>query len=1090
MSTFTYSQHQALLPFPTSFPVICCACNLQIKEASFKRDIIRHARLCKGRPLSAPAISEVLFECTYCKSIHSDRRKATTHQGSHCGDPNYHLEIYPCANCNRAFGTQKALSSHARQCGVGKSKQLPKATNAISQDGGGRVKVYSPANAVVTHEGSKTVSSEPTAGESEHTVSYLTNLADLELEVQPVAIPVILSPPVAYGVSLPYEEITQSPLPLLFQDPVPPIYSSTESSFDQYQLPFDSGMADNIDAWLNALIPPKQKKPSKFNGSIPLVCSDSNTMSPADLQKLYSSKMRRALDVIQNLPEVNCGCEPTTLHEQLSNQFALVHLENTVEDLWPPCTKELDSLASPFRECEFHEAINHENSAPGPDGWTYKELNSLKDFVSNFLKGVHAMAGSGRTPLAWKHYNSLLLFKKLNDYAPGMEKHLKNFRPIALSNVSYKLLTSVIAKRLSKWLDVNKGISFGQRAVFSRRGVKENTLIVSESLRTGKPVMFLDITDAFNSVSHDLIFESLKQCKCPNWIVEIIRSLYLDCSTTPVNLHGQKLCDKVDVQKGVRQGCPLSSLLFNLIIDPLVKVGSSTQSTSLGYMDDIAIIFESEERIADVTAQVSEMAGRLGLRFNPSKCGIANASYGVELNGEAVPIVTEERAYKYLGTSAFPNLVGGIELCFERAWAVAEAIENSKLTPMQKLHALRSKVIPMLYHLLENSSVYQKQLQRFNRALRKMCKRILFLPERATNSYIHLHRMYGGPGLPDLVLLKARLTTQSFLSSMNLSDELGVYTRKLLSRGLTAPELIQAINNQSKAGLSHLAKETASSLKRLSTYLHSDIQLRLFDEDKFGLLINNIPYRFPWPTVNRMLQRQSLKMMTGAPNQGRFWQTLSANPLSSKGIYSFHTKMSDWRFIHKARLNLTPLKSTFLWNSTISQTCRRCQSSRETLNHVLNSCACNRKSVISRHNEIRDQVESSLPKRLTLMKEQRFGNMQPDLIVQCPEENRSFIIDVKVSSENPELFDFNEDEMTSKYDTLRRAFEIQGSRATIHVVQLGALGSVSRATSSFLSNLIRNKRKVRLLTRKMSSAVIHYARNFVVSHLTGTEQNF
>ena len=98
-------------------------------------------------------------------------------------------------------------------------------------------------------------------------------------------------------------------------------------------------------------------------------------------------------------------------------------------------------------------------------------------------------------------------------------------------------------------------------------------------------------------------------------------------------------------------------------------------------MDDIAIIFESEERIADVTAQVSEMAACLGLRFNTTKCRIANSSCVVELNGEAIPIVTEERAYKYLGTSAFPNLVGGIELCFKRAWAVTEAIEKSKLTP-------------------------------------------------------------------------------------------------------------------------------------------------------------------------------------------------------------------------------------------------------------------------------------------------------------------------------------------------------------------------------------------------------------------------
>ena len=60
---------------------------------------------------------------------------------------------------------------------------------------------------------------------------------------------------------------------------------------------------------------------------------------------------------------------------------------------------------------------------------------------------------------------------------------LKSFCPIALSNVSNKLLTSVLAKRMSLWLEWNKGIAFVQSAVFFPYGVNENTLFVSEALR-------------------------------------------------------------------------------------------------------------------------------------------------------------------------------------------------------------------------------------------------------------------------------------------------------------------------------------------------------------------------------------------------------------------------------------------------------------------------------------------------------------------------------------------------------------------------------------------------------------------------------
>ena len=373
---------------------------------------------------------------------------------------------------------------------------------------------------------------------------------------------------------------------------------------------------------------------------------------------------------------------------------------------------------------------------------------------------------------------------------------------------------------------------------------------------------------------------------------------------------------------------------------------------------------------------------------------------------------------------------------------MAEQIESSALTPMQKLRAIRTKVIPMLFQLIENSSTEQRQLHRFNRALRKIVKRILCLPERAANAYIHLHRMYGGPGIPDLVLLKAKLTLQSFLSAMNLEDELGEYTRGLLLKGKSLSDVILAINKHEKAGLSAIAKEVSASLKRLKTYLESDIDVHLFDGNKCGLVVNNMPYLNPWPVFNRQLQKQSLKLMSNAPNQGRFWDSLSSNPITTETVFNFHTKLCDWRYIHKARLNLIPLKAAMFWNPNVPKTCRRCQAAPETLNHVINGCTTHRKSVIQRHNDIRDQIEKSLPKRVTVLKEQRFGNTQPDLIVQCPEKQKTFILDVKVSAENPEIFKHNTDEILSKYDALKRAFAIQGTEASIHVIQVGSLGSV------------------------------------------------
>ena len=60
--------------------------------------------------------------------------------------------------------------------------------------------------------------------------------------------------------------------------------------------------------------------------------------------------------------------------------------------------------------------------------------------------------------------------------------------------------------RTREWLEKNKGISFSQRAVFGRHGVNENTFVVGEALKAKKVVIYLDLSDAFNSVEHEVIF--------------------------------------------------------------------------------------------------------------------------------------------------------------------------------------------------------------------------------------------------------------------------------------------------------------------------------------------------------------------------------------------------------------------------------------------------------------------------------------------------------------------------------------------------------------------------------------------------------
>ena len=699
------------------------------------------------------------------------------------------------------------------------------------------------------------------------------------------------------------------------------------------------------------------------------------------------------------------------------------------------------------------------------------------------------MAAKGETPDAWRRYNTMLLYKKPDEHTPGKEKVLKNFRPIALSNCSYKVLAAILCKRLTKWLEANKGISYSQRAVFSRRGVQENTLTVAEALRAKKTVIYLDLSDAFNTAEHPLLLEALKQSGCPKWIVDIIASVYKHCVTTPVDLAGKTLAGDVPVSRGVRQGCPMSSLVFNLVLDPVLQAASGPGSLCLGYMDDIAIIVDNPNEVPAIISRTVEVAQSLGFTFNISKCGIANYPEEVMISSTAIPKVTDSRAYKYLGTETFSTTVGGLDGCLQTTWELAEKIEMSELTPMQKVHAIRTKVLPKMYHLVENSYSTQEKLHKINNQLRKLTKRLCYLPERAANAYIHLDRMYGGPGMPDFVLLKARLTIQAFIRTINLDGEFGDRVRKLIQKNLTTAELVQKINEGSKSGMSLLGKEVSSALRRLGKYLSCELQLGLNQSSYVFLHMNNMIYKEPGPTLKLLMRKQGLKNLCNSPNQGRYWKTLSGNPAATKLLYSFHTKMCDWRHAHSARLNLTPLKATFTWNNRRDEACRRCQSGRETLNHVLNNCAAHKRAIVQRHNTIRDLLIDTLPKHHSIYCEQRFGNLQPDIIVEDNKNNKAYILDVKISSEDPELFAENERRMKDKYDPLRRAYEVRGTPATTSTIQLGCLGSIARSTCDTIQKLLGNRRDARRLMIKLSCYTTHTARNLTVQFLSGKRQN-
>ena len=144
----------------------------------------------------------------------------------------------------------------------------------------------------------------------------------------------------------------------------------------------------------------------------------------------------------------------------------------------------------------------------------------------------------------------------------------QNYRPIALLNVMYKLLASIIQARISSKMDevidksrfgFRKGKISSQPLFILRRTQEIQEEAALESHR-----LLLDWENAFNKVSQIRMIRAIRRLGIPESIINMIEATYFepnyvikdkDVTTTP------------RIQKtGIRQGCPLSPYLFIMLM--------------------------------------------------------------------------------------------------------------------------------------------------------------------------------------------------------------------------------------------------------------------------------------------------------------------------------------------------------------------------------------------------------------------------------------------------------------------------------------------------------------------------------------------
>ena len=151
----------------------------------------------------------------------------------------------------------------------------------------------------------------------------------------------------------------------------------------------------------------------------------------------------------------------------------------------------------------------------------------------------------------------------------GLPSDTLMYRPISVTTVAYRIFAKCIAQRLN--IAVKYLLGDPQVGYCPHRTLDENVILIRQlihDVNTNRPhdggmILMLDNTKAFDRVQHDFMFRTLEAFGLPASLIDAVRTLYADASIS-IKLNGQ-VGPAFKATSGVKQGCPLSGLLYVLV---------------------------------------------------------------------------------------------------------------------------------------------------------------------------------------------------------------------------------------------------------------------------------------------------------------------------------------------------------------------------------------------------------------------------------------------------------------------------------------------------------------------------------------------
>uniref|UniRef100_R4GCU0 Reverse transcriptase domain-containing protein n=1 Tax=Anolis carolinensis TaxID=28377 RepID=R4GCU0_ANOCA len=428
------------------------------------------------------------------------------------------------------------------------------------------------------------------------------------------------------------------------------------------------------------------------------------------------------------------------------------------------------------------------NKAPGPDGFPvcfYKILQ--EEAIPHLQRIMNKVLTEGVIPDSWSQADIVAIPKE-----NGTLTDLRNFRPISLLNSDYKIFTTVLANRFKEFLQ--NWIGPEQKGFLPGRNISENLRCIVDIIEYYEchhekevALLAIDAEKAFDNLNWTFFKLLLKEVDIGYQFSNAIEAIY-NKQEASLLINGQQT-RPFKIEKGTRQGCPLSPLIFIFALNTLIiniRKDHDLKGTKIrgqeykirAFADDIiCIIEEPKYQINNWINKIEEFGKLAGLKINKLKSKILTKNI-TKQNQEKLQESTGIKVtskLKYLGiiltTKNSQLLKNNYQVKWKEIQKDLEQWKFMNISLLGRIAVIKMNVLPKLLYLFQNLPIIRntKIFTEWNRDISKF----IWKNKRPRIRYTVLTdaNNRGGFGMPNLKLYYEACALKWVKDWINLTDE-------------------------------------------------------------------------------------------------------------------------------------------------------------------------------------------------------------------------------------------------------------------------------------------------------------------------------